>query len=359
MKRFSVLSFLGGYAAALLALALIAAPVFAGSAVTPEDLRCEYISAPIGVDVAQPRLSWRLAGDGAQSAYRVKVALEDNFTDASIVWDSGWVESADSAQIVYSGKPLDSDTDYFWSVQVKDAAGEVSDTVCSTWTSGLAQEDWTAQWIWDGHAFAATPEDGNNPPDPFFRKSFDLKSAPNRAIFFLASFGYHELYVNGQKVTENVLAPNVSDLGHRVCYVAYDIKDYLRAGKNTVAVWLGSGWSIYANYRRDDRPNAPAFMAQCDIRTDDGSYLLVSDDSWKSAPSEIQLLGVWFFGQYGGEFIDTNKAVPDWNKPEFDDSAWGGVETFTPSVAVSGQFGEQNRCQEWFHAVGIEEKQPG
>ncbi len=103
MKRFSVLSFLGGYAAALLALALIAAPVFAGSAVTPEDLRCEYISAPIGVDVAQPRLSWRLAGDGAQSAYRVKVALEDNFTDASIVWDSGWVESADSAQIVYSG----------------------------------------------------------------------------------------------------------------------------------------------------------------------------------------------------------------------------------------------------------------
>ena len=359
MKRFSVLSFLGGYAAALLALALIAAPVFAGSAVTPEDLRCEYISAPIGVDVAQPRLSWRLAGDGAQSAYRVKVALEDNFTDASIVWDSGWVESADSAQIVYSGKPLDSDTDYFWSVQVKDAAGEVSDAVCSTWTSGLAQEDWTAQWIWDGHAFAATPEDGNNPPDPFFRKSFDLKSAPNRAIFFLASFGYHELYVNGQKVSENVLAPNVSDLGHRVCYVAYDIKDYLRAGKNTVAVWLGSGWSIYANYRRDDRPNAPAFMAQCDIRTDEGSYLLVSDDSWKSAPSEIQLLGVWFFGQYGGEFIDTNKAVPDWNRTEFDDSAWSGVETFTPSVAVSGQFGEQNRCQEWFHAVGIEEKQPG
>ena len=91
MKRFSVLSFLGGYAAALLALALIAAPVLAGSAVTPEDLRCEYISAPIGVDVAQPRLSWRLAGDGAQSAYHVKVALEDNFTDASIVWDSGWV----------------------------------------------------------------------------------------------------------------------------------------------------------------------------------------------------------------------------------------------------------------------------
>ncbi|MBQ1454434.1 MAG: hypothetical protein IIZ25_01120, partial [Thermoguttaceae bacterium] len=129
------------FAAAFLTLAVSIASVRAGSVITPEDLRCEYITAPVGVDVAQPRLSWRLAGDGAQSAYRVRVALAEDFPDASVVWDSGWVEAADSAQIVYSGKPLVSDTDYFWSVQVRDAAGEVSDAVCSTWTSGLARED--------------------------------------------------------------------------------------------------------------------------------------------------------------------------------------------------------------------------
>ena len=51
---------------------------------TPEQLRCEYLSNPLGIDVAQPRLSWVLRsgandarGEG-QTAYRVLVASTPN-----------------------------------------------------------------------------------------------------------------------------------------------------------------------------------------------------------------------------------------------------------------------------------------
>ena len=45
--------------------------------VTVDDLRCEYRVDPLGIDVANPRLSWILeSGERAQrqSAYRILVA---------------------------------------------------------------------------------------------------------------------------------------------------------------------------------------------------------------------------------------------------------------------------------------------
>ena len=32
--------------------------------------------------------------------------------------------------------------------------------------------------------------------DPWFRKTFDLAKKPGRATLFVASVGYHEVYVN-------------------------------------------------------------------------------------------------------------------------------------------------------------------
>ena len=41
------------------------------------DLQCEYLTTPLGIDVAEPRLMWKLqspVGGVSQSAYRVVVA---------------------------------------------------------------------------------------------------------------------------------------------------------------------------------------------------------------------------------------------------------------------------------------------
>ena len=50
------------------------------SRIRPVDLRCEYLSAPLGIDVKQPRLSWKLRAKNpkergqAQSVYQILVA---------------------------------------------------------------------------------------------------------------------------------------------------------------------------------------------------------------------------------------------------------------------------------------------
>ena len=56
------------------------------------------------------------------------------------------------------------------------------------------------------------------------------------------SLGYHEVYVNGKKVTENVLTPAVSQLNKRSLMVTYDVSSYLKEGENDLLIWFGQGW---------------------------------------------------------------------------------------------------------------------
>jgi alpha-L-rhamnosidase len=88
----------------------------------PENLRCEYLINPIGIDSPAPRLSWLLNDKryGAlQHSYRVVIGTDSllvaNGTGDS--WDSGRVES-DMMLVNYTGNSLEPFTRYFWGVQV-------------------------------------------------------------------------------------------------------------------------------------------------------------------------------------------------------------------------------------------------
>ena len=70
-------------------------------------LRTEYLENPIGIDAANPRLSWILKSSRQnvmQDSYRVLASSDPGFSD--ILWDSGIVESQDSVRVRYQGKPL-------------------------------------------------------------------------------------------------------------------------------------------------------------------------------------------------------------------------------------------------------------
>ncbi|HET8881157.1 MAG TPA: alpha-L-rhamnosidase N-terminal domain-containing protein, partial [Solimonas sp.] len=118
----------------------------------PFDLKTEYASTPLGLDEAQPRFSWRLpdgAGDGRQSAYRIRVANSAQSLNDSALWDSGRRQGRDTAQIAYEGPALQSRTRYWWQVQVRDGHGRTSGwSAPSWWEMGLLKpDDWSAQWI--------------------------------------------------------------------------------------------------------------------------------------------------------------------------------------------------------------------
>lgn len=113
---------------AIIALSLAASTSPAFASARAEQLRCEYRGSPLGVDVPAPRLSWIiLAGESGQrgarqTAYRVLVASTAALLaeDRGDLWDSGRVQSDQSNQLEYAGKPLRSSQQVFWKVRIWD-----------------------------------------------------------------------------------------------------------------------------------------------------------------------------------------------------------------------------------------------
>jgi alpha-L-rhamnosidase len=124
------------------------------AAVTTQNLRCEYLTNPLGLDAGSPRLSWILSSDQrgeSQTAYQILVASSAELLNADTgdLWDSGKVVSDESAQIAYAGKALASRESCFWKVRAWDHAGQPGAwSPMAQWQMGLlAPTDWTAKWI--------------------------------------------------------------------------------------------------------------------------------------------------------------------------------------------------------------------
>jgi len=361
----------------LLALLLASAGAEAATSgpcsVTVADPRCEYLEDPLGIDVRQPRLSWKLeaADAGArgqkQTGYQVLVASTRGLLNEGKgdLWDSGMVPSDRSTHIVYAGKPLFSGAQCFWMVRVKDENGVTSAwSAPARWTMGLLEpSDWSAKWIGCDQLFkreGGFPPPDNKVPDPWLRKMFELKAKPERATIYVASVGYHEVYVNGQRIGDAVLSPAVTNHRKRARYVAYEIGDQLKAGKNVIGLWLGVSWSIFPPYKTDDKPQTPIVLAQADIRLPGGDAVKVAtDETWRTHPSPNTLMGVWDFMHFGGERYDANKEVANWSGADFDDAGWKPVTVYAPNLMVSAEMIEPNRRIQEVKPLAIEEVKPG
>lgn len=113
------------------------------------ELRVEYLSDPIGIDVKQPRFFWVLAHPErgqAQSAYEVLVSRDPAVTSGE-QWDSGKLSSNQSSHVVYQGKPLQSNTSYYWKARWWDSESNPGDfSQIARFDTGLfSPGDWQGQ----------------------------------------------------------------------------------------------------------------------------------------------------------------------------------------------------------------------
>ena len=100
--------------------------LFTGSiyaAIDITDLRTELLKSPEGIDVRQPRLSWRIESDEQnviQTAYHILVASSPELLEQEKgdIWDSGKIESDASQWITYQGKTLKRNASYYWKVKI-------------------------------------------------------------------------------------------------------------------------------------------------------------------------------------------------------------------------------------------------
>jgi len=340
-----------------------------------ERLQVEYIDSPIGLDIEKPRFSWVLKStvqgkfSQKQKAYRVIVASSPEKMQTKIgdIWDSGWVNSSDMNQVEYGGKPLTSDRTYYWAVSIKDEDNNISAwSSGGKWSTGILDDTWRGLWIGGDEVFDPSAGD-NNIWDPWLRKSFELGTVPEKAVMFVASIGYHELYVNGKRVGDEVLAPVATDHTKRARYVSYDIAKLLTKGKNVIGIWLGTSWSIFPGYDVDgSRPLTPLVTAQVDMYQEENPTphaqpiaTLITDDSWKYKPSPNKLIGLWDFGKMGGELWDDRKAEDNWADAVIEDGKWSSAQVYSLPLLLSSQNMPGNRLFEEIEPIEIKENPDG
>ena len=347
--------------------------------ISPGTLTCEYRENPV-TDLARPRLSWINTAPAdrrglRQTAWQVQVASSPELLrrDRPDLWDSGKVPGDQSTLVGYQGEPLSSRQHCWWRVRVWDGKGRVSAwSDLSWWHMGILDPDeWQGQWIgapWQGEESVETSGQQATPAAPLLRKSFETDREVASAWFYGAGLGYFELYLNGEKVGDDVLSPNQTNYGkrpgleqrqipvedhfreYRVLYPAYEVTDRIRRGENVLGAVLGNGF-YDVKYRWVMPYGSPRFVGQLHIVYTDGSQqVIATDTTWRASRSAILQDGV-----YIGEHYDARAEQPGWAAPGFDDTAWQpAARRRAPEGEMVAQNGPPDRVMERLEPVRVE-----
>ncbi|MFH1195116.1 MAG: family 78 glycoside hydrolase catalytic domain [bacterium] len=334
----------------------------------PAYLRCEKLIDPQGIDIIVPALSWYSESDyqnQIQTAYQIIVAssLEKLEANEGDLWDSEKVYSNQSINIVYQGKTLLSGMQCFWKVKVWDSNGNESNwSQSAKWSMGfLNMSDWEANWI------GLERPVGNDKPDAenthlsarMLRKEFEADNKVRRATAYICGLGLFELYINGEKIGDQVLAPALSEYQKKSLYMTFDVTKNI-AEKNAVGVILGNGRYFEPRHSppfKLEAYNYPKMIFRLDVEYVDGSkQSIVSDETWKlTADGPITANN-----EFDGEEYDATKEMHGWNKPGFDDSKWMTAEVVSEaSPKLIAQMNEPIKIMEVIQPVSFKEIQPG
>ena len=318
--------------------ALLLCAVVSCTRVAVYDLTCEGLTDPLGIDNVQPHLSWKVSASApCMKAYRIQVASSRELLESgkADVWDSGKLESDCSVMVPWAGPGLQPAQECWWRVKV--------------W-AGSCSSGWSAPGRFSvGHldgfegdfigAFAGTAE------EPVFCSSFEAEEG---AGYFahVNSLGYHELFINGEKIGDDILAPAVSQLDRRSLIVTYDISDYVQPGRNEVEIVASTGW--YRDFY-GARYDGPLVKAQIDVKRPDGTWQSVcaTGADWTARKTGRSLLGLYRAWNFGGEQIDARFVA---------DAETCPVDTVTvEGVKAVPQMCRTNKVAEELCGISVEE----
>jgi len=297
-----------------------------------------------------------------QTSYQILVASTRELlaTNRGDLWNTGIVNSDQTLGIPYGGKKLQFGMNCFWKIKVWDMETRASQwsAVARISVGPLSPSDWKANWI--------GMESANDSECPWFRKEFEVTKLPTDALAYVASVGFHELYINGKKVDDRVLAPSVSDLGKRIPFVTYNIRPYLVTGKNVVGIWLAPGWSHFTDGNPDKvsfgTVKAPLVIAQLKLSGSSvGSSPIGTDATWQCARSSTRHLGRWQNSDFGGDAVDGYRDSLAWctaasSSPEI---VWERATIYPSNRILSSDAVEPNRRCDKIDASEIKLVAPG
>ncbi len=153
-----------------------------------------------------------------------------------------------------------------------------------------------ASWIWSGNGGAC-----------YVRQTFGLDVKPEYARLAVTAFSGYRLFVNGVKL-EDEIGPWTEWKTPE----SFNITDYLKPGKNVIAIWGQHFKGINVNKGDDVRKFRGIVLALRGKAADGSDFELVTDGSWKGSTEQVE----------------------GWEQLAFDDSGWAAAQ-------VKGQMGDQ------------------
>ncbi|MEP0366437.1 MAG: family 78 glycoside hydrolase catalytic domain [Cyclobacteriaceae bacterium] len=299
------------------------------------NLKTESLSNPEGIDTATPKFSWNISSEErnvTQTAYQILVASSPLklTADSADLWNSGIIETNQMLHVPYSGEQLQSKDKCYWKVKVWTNKGVAQWSESGYFSISLLYfKDWWGRWIGFDRAFPwESVEKFPTLGARYLRTDFDTKKDIKSATAYISGLGLYEMYLNGQKVSDDVLSPAPTDYIKTVKFNTYDVTEYLKEeGANAVGVMLGNGRyfpmrPIYKPYKIRHY-GFPKLIFHLEINYEDGSREVVrSSNKWKgTADGPIRNNN-----EYDGEYYDARKEFTGWTEAGFDDSNWLGAE---------------------------------
>jgi alpha-L-rhamnosidase len=259
------------------------------------DMMANRIKDPVGFMLSPLRLSYKVRGTSAkrQTAARIRVFEEGE----KEVFDSGVSEAIDSLCFVpdIALKPR---TAYTWTVDVTADDGGTASGAARFETAKM-DEPFRAVWI--------SPADGALPNAEMCRR-FDEPKRVRRARAYISGLGLYELYINGEKVSPEVLTPYCNAYDRWIQYQTFDVTALVRAGDNDIRVMLGDGWYKgrfgFSENHGNIYGDAQALIMELIVTYEDGTErVIATDETWRCNRSKVKFADMYDGEDYDATFV--------------------------------------------------------
>ena len=275
------------------------------------DLSINAVKNPAYAPSKDLYVGWKLDSDQSdvlQTSYKATITKVGCDTP-------DWVsEGGDKSIHISVDTALCTRTNYTLTVTVTDNKGE-SATASVNFFTDIAADEWAGVFI--------KPKRHIESWAPYLRTKFEAKSGVKEAKLFVCGLGCGEYYINGRKISEDLIDPPLTNYDREIFYRIYDVTSFIEE-KNAFAALLGDGW--YSQSRvwgmHGLKYGDVCLLAQLEITYENGEKQIIATNTedWKYKYSPITVNNL-----HAGETYDCRLETPDFADYNGDEEEWGSV----------------------------------
>ncbi len=144
-------------------------------------------------------------------------------------------------------------------------------------TAPLTDAGWIGKPIADS---AFYDEEGHSQiPALYLQREFLLERSVKSAQLYISAMGWSEVYINGERVGDNVFGNLPTEYDHTIYYLTYDVAPYLVKGENVISIILTAGYAV-GMQKGMALFGAPRMAADLRIQSTWSEQRILTDTAW-------------------------------------------------------------------------------